>query len=111
MWKVLMKQVDSGEPTSFLDHVYLECTQRQCEISKENVINKLFTEILLHVAEASTCVQSCQLVKTRIQYEGDTCARTDLLHELRTVTPVYDMVPERVGVQGVKRRRKFCSVS
>ena len=45
-------------------------------------INKLFTEILLHVAEASTCVQSCQLVKMSIQYEGDTCARTDLLHEL-----------------------------
>ena len=30
MWKVLNK-VDLGEPTSFLDHVYLECTQRQCQ--------------------------------------------------------------------------------
>ena len=27
MWKVLMKDVDLGEPTSFLDHVYLGCTQ------------------------------------------------------------------------------------
>ena len=26
-----MKRVDLGEPTSFLDHVYLGCTQRQCE--------------------------------------------------------------------------------
>ena len=26
MWKVLSKEVDLGEPTSFLDHVYLECT-------------------------------------------------------------------------------------
>ena len=34
MWKVLMKQVDMGEPTSFLDHIYLGCTQRQCETSK-----------------------------------------------------------------------------
>ena len=34
MWKAL-KEVDLGEPTSFLDHVYLGCTQRQCEISKE----------------------------------------------------------------------------
>ena len=34
MWKVLNKEVDLGEPTSFLDHVYLGCTQRQCEISK-----------------------------------------------------------------------------
>ena len=36
MWKVLNKEVDLGEPTSFLDHVYLGCTQRQCEISKSN---------------------------------------------------------------------------
>ena len=35
MWKVLNKEVDWGEPTSFLDHVYLGCTQRQCEISKD----------------------------------------------------------------------------
>ena len=34
MWKVLNKEVDLGEPTSFLDHVYLGCTQRKCEISK-----------------------------------------------------------------------------
>ena len=36
MWKVLNKEVDLGEPTSFLDHVYLGCTQRQCEISKDS---------------------------------------------------------------------------
>ena len=39
MWKVLNKEVDFGEPTSFLDHVYLGCTQRQCEISKDIVDN------------------------------------------------------------------------
>ena len=33
MWKVLNKEVVLGEPTSFLDHVYLGCTQRLCEIS------------------------------------------------------------------------------
>ena len=38
-WKVLNKEVDLGEPTSFLDHVYLGCTQRQCEISKDIVDN------------------------------------------------------------------------
>ena len=36
MWKVLVKEVELGEPTSFLDHVFLGCTQRQCEISKKN---------------------------------------------------------------------------
>ena len=39
MWKLLNKEVDLGEPTSFLDHVYLGCTQRQCEISKDIVDN------------------------------------------------------------------------
>ena len=39
MWKVLNKEVDLGEPTSFLDHVYLYCNQRQCEISKDIVDN------------------------------------------------------------------------
>ena len=39
MWKLLNKEVDLGEPTHFLDHVYLGCTQRQCEISKDIVDN------------------------------------------------------------------------
>ena len=39
MWKVLNKEVDLGEPTSFLDHENLVCTQRQCEISKDIVDN------------------------------------------------------------------------
>ena len=40
MWKVVRnKEVDLGEPTSFLDHVYLGCTQRQCEISKDIMDN------------------------------------------------------------------------
>ena len=34
MWKLLNTEVDLGEPTSFLDHVYLGCTQRQCQIAK-----------------------------------------------------------------------------
>ena len=39
MWKLLNKEVDLGELTSFLDHVHLGCTQRQCEISKNTVDN------------------------------------------------------------------------
>ena len=39
MWNVHSKDLDLGEPTSFLDHVYLGCTQRQCEISKDIVDN------------------------------------------------------------------------
>ena len=37
MWKLLNKEVDLGEPTSFLDHVHLGCTQRQSQISKDIV--------------------------------------------------------------------------
>ena len=39
MWKVLNKEVDLGEPTSFLNHVYLGCTQGQCAINKDIVDN------------------------------------------------------------------------
>ena len=39
MWKALMRDVDLGEPTSFLDHVYLGCTQRECQTSKDIVDN------------------------------------------------------------------------
>ena len=39
MWKLLNKEIDLGEPTSFLDHVNLGCTQRQCQISKNVVDN------------------------------------------------------------------------
>ena len=39
MWEVLNKEVDLGEPTSFLDHENLGCTQRQCQISKDSVDN------------------------------------------------------------------------
>ena len=39
MWKILMKDVDLEELTSFRDHVYLGCTQRDCQTSKDNVDN------------------------------------------------------------------------
>ena len=36
-WKILMKDFDLGEPTSSFDHVYLGCTQRECQIRKDIV--------------------------------------------------------------------------
>ena len=39
MWKVLFKEVNLGQPTSFLDHVCLGCTQRECKTSKDMVDN------------------------------------------------------------------------
>ena len=37
MCKVLNKEVDLGEPTSFLDHVYLGCTQNNVKLNKDIV--------------------------------------------------------------------------
>ena len=37
--EILMEDVDLGEPTSFLDHVFLGCTQRECKIRNEIVAN------------------------------------------------------------------------
>ena len=39
MWKVLNNQVDLGETTSFLDHVYMGCTPRHCGTRKHIVDN------------------------------------------------------------------------
>ena len=39
MWKKLMKNVDIDAPTSFLDHVYLGCTPRECK-PKETIIEQ-----------------------------------------------------------------------
>ena len=36
-WKTLMKLVDLGKPTSFLDHENLGCTQRECEPNEDAV--------------------------------------------------------------------------
>ena len=44
MWKKVMKNVVLDEPTSLLDHVYLECPQRECKTNDEIMENykKLF---------------------------------------------------------------------
>ena len=76
MWKVLSKEVDWGEPTSFMDHVYLGCTQRQCEISNdivdnyrtmfESKISAVFFVVLRH--HAKKCVERyCELANRTTQ--------------------------------------------
>ena len=53
MWNVINKEVDLGEPTSFLDHVYLECTQRECEISKD-IVDKYRTMFESRISAGAT---------------------------------------------------------
>ena len=44
VWKKLMKDVDIQEPTSFLDHIHLGCTQRECKPNEKIIeqYNKMF---------------------------------------------------------------------
>ena len=58
MWKVLVKEVDLGEPTTFLDHVHLGCTQRESETSKDildNYRNMLESRISARAKEKLPC--------------------------------------------------------
>ena len=58
MWKLLNKEVDLGEPTSLFDHVYLGCTQRQCEISKD-IVDNYRTMFESRISEGATEKLSC----------------------------------------------------
>ena len=53
MWKVLNKEGDLGERTSFLDHVYLGCTQRQCEVSQD-IVDKYRTMFESRISAGAT---------------------------------------------------------
>ena len=73
MWKVLNKEVDLGEPTSFLDHVYLGCTQRQCEISNDIVDNyrKMFeSRISAGATEKLPCSENLRISSWSYDMEG-----------------------------------------
>ena len=54
------EEVDWGEPTSYLDHVYLGCTQRQCELSKDIVDNyrAMFESRISAVVNRTTTIHS-----------------------------------------------------
>ena len=73
MWKVLNKEVDLGEPTFFLDHVYLGCIQRQCEISKDFVDNyrTMFeSRISARATEKSPCSENMRSSSWSYDMEG-----------------------------------------
>ena len=73
MWKLLNKEVDLGEPTSFLDHVYLGCSQRQCEISKDVVDNYRATfesRISAGATEKLPCPENLSISSWSYDMEG-----------------------------------------
>ena len=73
MWKVLNKEVDLGEPTSFLDHVYLGCSQRQREISKDIADNyrRMFeSRISAGATEKLPCSENLSISSWSYDTEG-----------------------------------------
>ena len=73
MWKLLNKEVDLGERTSFLDHVYLGCTQRHCEIRKDIVDNctTMFeSRISAGATEKSPCSENLCISSWPFDMEG-----------------------------------------
>ena len=73
MWKLLNKEVDLGKPTSFLDHVYLGRTQRQCEISKDIMDNyrAMFeSRISAGRTEKLPCPQNLRISSWSYEMEG-----------------------------------------
>ena len=57
MCKNMRKHVDLEEPTSFLDHVYLECTQRECKPNE--IIIEGYTKVFESRMSAGT-TKNCQ---------------------------------------------------
>ena len=88
-WKVLNKEVDLGEPTSFLDHVYLGCTQRQCEISKDIVDNyrTMFeSRISSGATEKLPCSENLRVSSWSYDMEGHAKKCVERYCELANIT-------------------------
>ena len=54
IWKKLMKLVDLGQPTSFLDHVYSGSTQRECK-SNESIVDEYRKMFASRISAWATC--------------------------------------------------------
>ena len=96
MWKFLNKEVDLGEPTSFFDHVYLGCTQRQCEISKDIVDNyrTMFeSRISAGATEKLPCSENLSISSWSYDMEGHAKKCVDRYCELanKTTQQLYNV--------------------
>ena len=81
MRKILMKDVDLGEPISFLDGIHLGCTQRECQISKNNVDN--YRSMQKHVRIKDFCQGYGKVPETKAteKLDAETCIFMVLWHE------------------------------
>ena len=92
MWKKLMKHVDIDEPTSFLDHVHLGCTQRECKPT-ETII-----EQCTMMSESRICVGA------RAKYHG----RRNFMHGQRRGPVIWkDMLKNVLNDTANSRTKKM----
>ena len=97
MWKVLNREVDLGEPTSFLDHENVGCTQRQCEISKDIVDNyrTVFeSRISARATEKLPCSEHLRISSWSYDMEGRAKKCVERYCELanRTTQQLYKVI-------------------
>ena len=114
MWKLLNKEFDLGEPTSFLDHVYLGCTQRQCEISKnvvDNYRNMFESRISVGATEKLPCSENLSISSWSYDMEGHAEKCVERYCELANET-TQQFVQSRNTTHGwpsIERKRKWIS--
>ena len=122
MWKVLNKEVDLGELTSFLDNVYLGCTQRPCEISKDIVDNyrTMFEcRISAGATEKLPCSENLCITSWSYDMEGHAKKCVERYCELanRTTQQLYKVSPPCIDdhhfkeeeLKSVGKLSKVCS--
>ena len=80
VWKVLMKQIDLGEPKSFLDHVNLGCTERECETTKK----------------LSTITKICSKPESPQEQQKNSQVRTDLMRTSRHGPMIWKVMQRNV---------------
>ena len=77
MWKKLKKSVDIDEPTSFVDHVYLGCTQRECK-KNETIIEqnkKMFESRVCTGPTENYRDGKTSLTNSSVVLHGRTCSK------------------------------------
>ena len=94
MLKVFNEEVDLGEPTFLLDHVYLGCTQRQCETSKDIVDSyrtKFESRISAGATEKLPCSKNLCIFSLSCEMEGHAKKCVERYCELasKTIQPLY----------------------
>ena len=109
MWKVL-KEFDLGESTSFLDHVFLGCTQRECEISEDIVDNyrTMFeSRISAGATEKLPCLENLSISSWSYDMEGHANKCVERYCELanKTTQHLYKVIHSMPQWPSFRRRR------